>query len=344
MRTGNSEKITVPVPRRGTGVLFLAGAILLMLSVIAVLTASSDEEQMLLKAAEAKESTVPCYISIDGEKVALVSSEEEAHEVIENVVCEYSGNGKEFVYVEIEEEISLEKVNSENRSNSLPLLSVEEAEKEILAGDEGESYITVVTVEEDAVYESIEFEEEYEPDENLYIGQQEIETQGEEGCIEITREIVRENGEQVEDEVVNEKVIKEPKQQVVRTGTKSILEMPIDDVCISSEYGQRWGRMHEGTDFAAQQGSSIYAAESGTVYYAGYCGDYGKLVRIDHGNGMQTYYAHCSELLVCEGQKVTRGEKIALVGSTGRSTGPHLHFEVIVNGSCVDPVTVLNLE
>ena len=60
-------------------------------------------------------------------------------------------------------------------------------------------------------------------------------------------------------------------------------------------------------------------------------------MKIDHGNGMQTYYAHCSSILVSQGQKVRRGERIALVGSTGNSTGPHLHFEVIINGSCVDP-------
>ena len=92
--------------------------------------------------------------------------------------------------------------------------------------------------------------------------------------------------------------------------------------------------MHSGTDFALAQGSDIYAADGGTVYFAGNCGGYGNLVKIDHGNGMQTYYAHCSSILVSQGQKVRRGERIALVGSTGNSTGPHLHFEVIDGSWC----------
>ena len=95
--------------------------------------------------------------------------------------------------------------------------------------------------------------------------------------------------------------------------------------------------MHQGTDFGLKQGSNIYAADDGKVYCAANSGGYGNLVKIDHGNGMQTYYAHCSKILVSEGQEVKAGEVIALVGSTGNSTGPHLHFEVIVNGIRVDP-------
>ena len=66
-------------------------------------------------------------------------------------------------------------------------------------------------------------------------------------------------------------------------------------------------------------------------------------MKIDHGSGMQTYYAHCSELLVSEGEQVCKGQEIALVGSTGNSTGPHLHFEVIINGVCVDPVAFMDI-
>jgi len=133
-------------------------------------------------------------------------------------------------------------------------------------------------------------------------------------------------------------------EQEITVVMESVLETPVDEVCISSAYGPRWGRMHNGTDFALSSGKNIYAAESGTVSYAGYCGGYGRLVKIEHDNGMQTCYAHCSEILVSQGQYVERGDVIALVGSTGNSTGPHLHFEVVENGSSVDPVTVLNIE
>ena len=80
------------------------------------------------------------------------------------------------------------------------------------------------------------------------------------------------------------------------------------------------------------------AADNGTVIAAGYSGSYGYRVLIDHGNGLRTLYAHCSKLLVSVGQKVNQGETIALVGSTGNSTGAHCHFEVYVNGSRVDPL------
>ena len=121
-----------------------------------------------------------------------------------------------------------------------------------------------------------------------------------------------------------------------------LLKTPVDQVYVSSNFGQRWGRLHRGVDLALAQGSAIYAADDGKVYFSGCCGSYGNLVKIDHGNGMQTYYAHCSELLVSEGTQVERGDKIALVGSTGNSTGPHLHFEVIINGNLANPADFLD--
>ncbi len=112
---------------------------------------------------------------------------------------------------------------------------------------------------------------------------------------------------------------------------------------LSSRYGSRWGRNHNGIDLAAQTGTPIYAAESGRVTYAEFNdGGYGYMVKLDHGNGLETYYAHCSELCVKAGDVVTKGGLIAKVGSTGRSTGPHLHFEVRRNGVPEDPYFYLN--
>jgi murein DD-endopeptidase MepM/ murein hydrolase activator NlpD len=110
---------------------------------------------------------------------------------------------------------------------------------------------------------------------------------------------------------------------------------------VTSGFGMRWGRMHEGIDIAAAAGTPIWAAADGAVIYAGWLGGYGNLVVVDHGNGLATAYAHTSAILVAVGQHVTRGETIALVGSTGHSTGPHLHFEVRVNGVAVDPLLYL---
>jgi len=115
---------------------------------------------------------------------------------------------------------------------------------------------------------------------------------------------------------------------------------PVNGVVVSG-YGMRWGRLHEGIDIAASTGTPIWAAASGTVIHSGWLGGYGNLVVIDHGNGLATAYAHASALLVGVGQSVSQGETVALVGSTGNSSGPHLHFEVRVNGVAVDPLLYL---
>ena len=108
---------------------------------------------------------------------------------------------------------------------------------------------------------------------------------------------------------------------------------------LTSRYGYRWGRTHTGIDIGASTGTSIKAASPGRVTFAGWKGSLGNLIVITHGNGVQTYYGHCSKLIATAGQKVSTGDVIAKVGSTGRSTGSHLHFEIRVNGSALNPLS-----
>jgi len=111
---------------------------------------------------------------------------------------------------------------------------------------------------------------------------------------------------------------------------------------VSSLYGKRWGDFHWGLDIAADSGSPIIAAAAGWVMEAGWKNDaYGYTVMLDHGNGIQTLYAHASALAAKEGQRVEAGQLIAYVGSTGNSTGPHVHFEIRLDGVCVDPLQYL---
>jgi len=98
-------------------------------------------------------------------------------------------------------------------------------------------------------------------------------------------------------------------------------------------------RAHEGIDVSARQGSPIVAPAGGMVVKVGIEGGYGNILEIDHGNGIVTRYAHCSRIDVRQGQRVTRGQPVAAVGSTGLSTGPHLHYEIHINGKIVDPLT-----
>jgi murein DD-endopeptidase MepM/ murein hydrolase activator NlpD len=110
---------------------------------------------------------------------------------------------------------------------------------------------------------------------------------------------------------------------------------------ITSPFGWRWGRMHEGIDIGAPYGAPIYAAASGTIIYCGWESGYGNLTVIDHGGNLATAYGHQSSIVVACGQAVTQGQVIGYVGSTGHSTGPHLHFEVRINGAPVDPMGYL---
>ncbi len=116
---------------------------------------------------------------------------------------------------------------------------------------------------------------------------------------------------------------------------------------VSSTFGYRTQPIagastnHKGIDFAAPTGTPIYAAAAGTVISAGYAGNAGNLLVINHGNGLLTYYMHCSKIYVSAGQTVSKGQNVAAVGTTGNSTGPHLHFQVMLNGTPVNPANYL---
>ncbi|XP_057821178.2 uncharacterized protein LOC131033887 isoform X5 [Cryptomeria japonica] len=113
--------------------------------------------------------------------------------------------------------------------------------------------------------------------------------------------------------------------------------IPLREGFLSSPFGWRWGAFHEGVDLAAEQGTPIYASYKGTVAYAGWNGGYGYLVAIQHEGGFVTRYAHCCAIHARVGQKVRKGQQVAAVGATGHATGPHLHFEVRLNGEALDP-------
>lgn len=110
----------------------------------------------------------------------------------------------------------------------------------------------------------------------------------------------------------------------------------------TSPFGPRWGRMHEGIDFAARSGTPILVTGEGTVTFAGWSSGYGQVVKVRHALGFETRYAHLSSIDVTVGQRVSRGERIGGMGTTGRSTGVHLHYEVRRNGTALDPVTFIS--
>ncbi len=183
-------------------------------------------------------------------------------------------------------------------------------------------------------------------------GYEKVETKGVKGLKTETAVVETVNGKETTKKVVARKVLKEPVQKVVVKGTATpianatqraeaksagfIRPMNRGDIKMISAY---WGdgRGHKAIDFAGDTGSPIFAAKAGTVTFSGWDGNYGYAVVIDHGNGYETRYAHASALCVRKGAKVSQGQQIAKLGNTGRSTGPHLHFEILKNGSQVNP-------
>ena len=135
------------------------------------------------------------------------------------------------------------------------------------------------------------------------------------------------------------KKLLEEKEAITIINGINVSVLPVQGT-ITSRYGHvsriRSGA-HTGLDIATSTGTAIKVVADGKVTFAGYSGSYGYLIKVDHGKGVETWYAHCSKLYVKEGQKVSAGDKIGAVGSTGNSTGPHLHLEIRINGSTVNP-------
>jgi murein DD-endopeptidase MepM/ murein hydrolase activator NlpD len=143
-------------------------------------------------------------------------------------------------------------------------------------------------------------------------------------------------------QVIYHSNLTDPSNAKSLSGTNFIFPLSTRDYVITSVFGPRWGRNHNGVDLAANEGTPIKAAVSGTTFGVGDNGDgYGRVVEINHG-GFTTLYAHMSEIAVSSGAQVRQGQLIGYVGSTGNSTGPHLHFEVRLSGNPIDPQPYLS--
>lgn len=210
-------------------------------------------------------------------------------------------------------------------------------------------YVHLTITEQLTATENIDFNVTYEETNTLYKGEFQVKVSGEYGKREVTKEIIKENGVVVSETEVASQIVSEPKSQVTLKGTKSLSTLvgtgsfssPMGHLEISSGYGSRGGGRHNGVDLRNPKGTSIYVVDDGVVTFSGYKGSFGNLVRVSHGNGIETWYAHCDSLLVSIGDVVRKGDKIATVGMTGRATGYHLHFEVRKNGVPQNPMNYL---
>ena len=224
-------------------------------------------------------------------------------------------------------------------------------EGDVLNLNESEPLLQVKVSYTETVEKDIPHENETVNDANMRKGLTEVVVKGTDGKKSVTQEVVLVNGKQAAVNVIQEDVIQEAVTGKIKVGTKIISGVGTGRFTrptygtITARYGSggsRWssGR-HTGLDFAAPTGTPITAADAGKVVFAGWKGSYGYVVILNHNNGYETYYAHCSKLLVSAGEIVSKGDAIAKVGSTGNSTGSHCHFEVRYNGVPRNPESYL---
>jgi murein DD-endopeptidase MepM/ murein hydrolase activator NlpD len=210
-------------------------------------------------------------------------------------------------------------------------------------------FVTVLTKEVVAATEKIDFKTVYESSNALYKGETKVKTPGVYGSKEVKTEVTKENGVVVASNQLASEVTAQPQDQIALKGTKSIalfsgtgsLSCPVAHIEISSAFGSRGGGRHTGVDFRDPKGTPIYAADDGVVIKISNSGSPGRMVKLSHGNGVETWYEHCDTIIVSVGQVVKKGQQIATVGATGNATGYHLHFEVRVNGVPQNPMNYL---
>lgn len=213
---------------------------------------------------------------------------------------------------------------------------------------EKKEFVKVLETEEVTKDEEIDFETETTKSDSLLKGKSKVTQEGEKGEKKVTYSISRVNGEVKEKDVVKEEVTKEPVTKKVTVGTKEKPSLgtgsfawPAVGGTITSKQGERWGSFHKGIDIAGVSNRTIKTVDNGTVTAAGTRNGYGKQVTISHNNGMKTTYSHLASISVSVGDTVQKGEKIGVMGTTGDSTGIHLHFEVYKNGKLQNPMKYL---
>lgn len=294
----------------------------------------------------------PIYqVSISGEEVGYIESKTELEDNVKQTINENNEN-VDSVKITIEPEYELKLVNRTIETNEEEVASA--ITKDMIVTYKyyeialNESVIDTVSTIEDAeeLINEIKENKQEELEQNninLTVTEKYTEETVETSTIEIAR--VNLNSK-VDTAIEEEKARKEEEERIKNMPDVNGIKLATAPITgtITSRYGVsssiRSSR-HTGLDIAATKGTPIKVVADGTVTFARYNGSYGYLVKVNHGNGVETWYAHTSKMYVTVGQEVKAGDVIALVGSTGNSTGPHLHFEIRINGEHVNPQNYL---
>lgn len=281
----------------------------------------------------------PAYsVSLNGEDIGYVGDEEKfKNEVNENILTPSESN---VAFVELDNvEYTFSLVSRNEINEDEVMLALEQSAQNVyrvyevadLNNEETKVYVNTMEEAEEIVSTLKEQYSEIEPD--LVINQIYLDN-----VDEVNEETIKLAKQELTDSLQEEL---EEKQEI---DSRTVNGIYLAVIPVTGRITSRFGAVesirdhtHKGIDIAATRGTPILAAASGTVTFAGWSSGYGYLVKIDHGSGVETYYGHCSKLYVSAGDTVEAGDKIAAVGSTGNSTGNHLHFEIRLNGEQVNP-------
>ena len=236
-----------------------------------------------------------------------------------------------------------------NEDNSEPVTEIEQGDRVCIRNNV--TPVSVKMVEEGRLKEVIEYETIKKKSDEYYKGDTYLQQEGQDGIQIFEGAITKVGGEVVDrKETAKPEIIQKKRNKIILVGTAErpktaatgTFIVPLDSYVITSEWGGRWGRLHEGMDLAAPTGTPIHASDGGKIIKANYWSGHGLCVEIDHGNGIVTRYSHCSATFVSIGDLVYQGQHIANVGNTGHSFGSHCHFEVRVNDVSQNPRNYIN--
>lgn len=292
-------------------------------------------------------------VTVDGEAIGYVTNKYEIEEEINNYI-ESEEEGVAFRNLEVETEYEPKFVSNQSSNKEEVLEKIKEnisttyTAYGITIDDDIKTY---VGTEEEADKIVADLQEEYKDKLALNIGVKQIFEKEKIDTVEETVAVSKLKTEnidvkvaQIEEEAKKAEEAKkkeESSNQTTNNNNKVVVAVrPISGGKITSRFGERSSvrsSTHTGLDLAAPTGTTIKAAASGKVTFAGYKGSYGYMIKIECDNGYEMWYAHCSKLYVSAGVRVSAGDKIAAVGSTGNSTGSHLHFEIRKNGKALNP-------
>ena len=261
---------------------------------------------------------------------------------LESIIDKYEIDYKELEELNPKLEKKLNKIEDEKKEVR-DLIFKEDSE---LVVKVRETYLDIEVFQYEDQIEKIDYESIEEYSDEIYEGERKIYQEGKKGILEKKIKVANINFGEIKKSLVSQKITKEPINEVILIGTKEkgsatgSFMMPCNGN-LTSGYGPRWGGFHTGIDLANPMGTPIYSSDGGIVIEAGWDGSYGNKITIDHDNGFKTVYAHLSSIDVNIGDKLAKGQYIGAMGSTGYSTGSHLHFEIRINDQHVNPYNYL---